>query len=131
MSEELRHKKTGEPLSLVVSQYPGELDIDAVGIWQIVPGGRTDFDLSGDALDDYVRRAILALLEAGAVPVRHIAGSNYEWVYQPQYGDLPSEIAANVIAEWHSLPDDPLILISKCPWFARPDPAYPKYVKMD
>lgn len=131
MSDELRHKNTGEPLSLVISQYPGELDRDAVGIWQIVPGGRADFGLSGEALDDYVRRAIFALVEAGAVPVRMVADSGYEWVYQPQYGRSPAEIADNVIAEWHSVPDDPLVLISKCPWFARPDPAYPKYVKMD
>ncbi|AGK58099.1 integron gene cassette protein [Hyphomicrobium denitrificans 1NES1] len=67
MSNEPKHRRTGETLSEVISQYPGELDLDAVGIWQIVPGGRANFGLSGNALTDYVRRAILALLDAGAV----------------------------------------------------------------
>ncbi len=131
MISEPRHRTTGEPLGLVIAQYPGELDIDAVGIWQIVPGGQGNFGLSGDALTEFVRKAIYALLDAGAVPVRHEPGSGYEWVRQQRYGISRDDIAEAVIKEWLSVPDDPIELISQCPWFARPNPDFPNYVKMD
>lgn len=131
MNREPRHRKAGETLSEVISQYPGELDRDAVGIWQIVPGGKVDFGFSGDALVNYVRRAVHALLDAGAVPVKHIARSGYEWTWQEQYGTMRDEITEAIIQEWLPVPYDSYAMIEHCPWFARPNPKYPKYVQMD
>lgn len=131
MIDESRDKDSGETISEAISQYPHELDRDAVGIWQIVPGGRMDFGLSGDALADYVRRTIYALLDAGAVPVRHVPGSGFRWSRQTQYGLTREEIAEAIIAEWEPVPYDSYSMIEHCPWFARPRPNDPNYVKMD
>lgn len=131
MIDEPRDKGSGETISEAISQYPQELDRDAVGIWQIVPGGRMDFGLSGDALADYVRRTIYALLDAGAVPVRHVPGNGFRWSRQKQYGLTREEIAEAIIAEWEPVPYDSYSMIEHCPWFARPRPNDPNYVKMD
>ena len=128
---EPKHKDTGETLSEVIAQIPNELPYDAVGIWHIVPIGDTSFGLSGEKLTDFVRRAIHALLDAGAVPVRSIPGSEYEWVRQTQYGTTRDEIAEAIIREWEPVPNDSFSMIEHCPWFAKPDPEHPMFVKMD
>lgn len=131
MIVEPRNKYYGETMSEAISLVSGELPIDAVGMWQIVPKGRDGFDLTGDALVDFIRKCIHALLAAGAVPVRGGKGTGYEWVAQTQYGTTKEEITENVIREWQAMPDDPLVLCGDGVWFARPDPAFPKYVKLD
>jgi hypothetical protein len=88
-------------MSDYIVQVANELPIDAVGMWQIVPGGRRGFGLEGDALTDYVRRCIAELLSRGAVPV--VGGGlegEHEWIAQPQYGSQPDEIIENVVREW-------------------------------
>jgi hypothetical protein len=69
MNDEPRNKRFGDTMSDYIVQVANELPYDAVGMWQIVPGGRHDFDLEGDALTDYVRRCVAELLSHGAVPV--------------------------------------------------------------
>ena len=101
MTEEPRHKYFGDTMSDYIVQVANELPYDAVGIWQIVPAGRLDFDLEGDSLTDYVRRCIAELLSRGAVPV--IGGGpdgEHHWILQRQYGSRPEEIIENVIREW-------------------------------
>ena len=101
MTEEPRHRRFGDTMSDYIVQVANELPYDAVGIWQIVPGGRRGFDLEGDALTDYVRRCIAELLSRGAVPV--IGGGpdgEHHWILQRQYGSRPEEIIENVIREW-------------------------------
>ncbi|MBQ0822410.1 hypothetical protein KBI52_19655 [Microvirga sp. HBU67558] len=101
MTEEPRSKRFGDTMSDYIVQVANELPLDAVGIWQIVPAGRLDFDLEGDALTDYVRRCIAELLSRGAVPV--IGGGpdgGHHWILQRQYGLRPEEILENVIREW-------------------------------
>lgn len=100
MITEPKHKRTGQSLIEVIAQFSNELPDDAVGIWQIVPKGREAFGLGIEQLTDFMRRANLALLEAGAVPVRHVPGTGFEWVHQTQYGTEPAQIAANIITEW-------------------------------
>lgn len=129
MSDEPRHKRTGETLSEVIAQYPMELDRDAVGMFQIVPGGRHGFGLAGDQLASYVERAIRALLDAGAVPVRGSTDGEHLWVAQRQYGSKPEDIVLSVLAEWKLMDDDPLVLASQGVWFARPK-ASAGYVKL-
>lgn len=115
----------------VFSQYSAELDIDAVGMWHIVPRAQRVYGLTGGAVAEYVRRAINAILDAGGVPVRHIPGSGYEWVQQKQYGNIREQIVEALIFEWQSLPEDSIALAGAAAWFARPDPNYPMYVKVD
>ncbi len=130
MTDEPRDKDYGTLLSEVISQIPGELPRDAVGLWQIVPAGRDGFGFEGAALSDFIRRAIHALIDAGAVPVRHQPGNEYEWSVQRQYGSKREDIAEAVIAEWLTMPDDPLVLCGDGVWFAKPRLGT-KYVKLD
>jgi hypothetical protein len=129
MIDEPRHAEYGRSLSEWISLIPGELPIDAVGLWHFVPDGQA-FGLSGNAQVDFVRRAIRALLEAGAVPVRHVPGSEYEWDIQRQYGASDDAIIDAIVTEWQAMPDDPLVLCGEGVWFARPRPGK-KYVKVD
>ena len=101
MNEEPRDRYSGETMSDYIVQVANELPIDAVGMWQIVPGGRHGFGLEGDALTDYVRRCIAELLSRGAVPV--VGGGlegEHDWIAQLQYGSSPDEIIENVVREW-------------------------------
>lgn len=129
MTKDIRHKHYGHTIEQEISWFPGELPIDAVGLWQIVPSGRDSFGLEGADLDDFIRRAILALLAEGAVPVRHVPGSAFEWDQQLQYGQAADEIADAIVREWHNMPDDPLALVGEV-WFALARPGH-KYVKTD
>ena len=100
MNEEPKHWYSGELLSDYIVQVANELPVDAVGMWQIVPGGRHGFGLEGEALTDYVRRCIAELLSRGAVPVIGGGGADYFWVAQKQYGSTREEIIENVVREW-------------------------------
>ena len=131
ISSEPLHRDTGETLSEVIAQHPHELAYDADALMHIVPVGRVSFGLKGDALTDYVRRSVRAMLEAGAVPVMHIKGNGYNYTYEPKYGSTIDEITENIVKEWLALPDDPLVLAGEGAWFARPDPKFPSWVKTD
>lgn len=103
-----------------IQAVPAELPIDAVGLWQIVPTGRRRFGLNGDDLTEFVRRCVAELLTQGAKPVFGGGGTEYDWIYQPQYGETNSEILDAVMKEWLAAgsPDcDPGGL-----WFALPSP---------
>jgi hypothetical protein len=130
MSLEPRHKEYRTLLSDWIARIPNELPYDAVGIFQIVPIGRDGFGLTRDDLIDFLRRSILALLDAGAVPVRGGRDTGYDWIVQRQYGQSKQDITEAVIAEWLSMPDDPSVLCGEGVWFARPQPGK-KYVKLD
>ncbi|MBM6595943.1 hypothetical protein [Microvirga pudoricolor] len=101
MTREPTNKFYHNTISEHIVAVADELPIDAVGMWQIVPGARRGFDLEGDALTDYVRRCIAELLSRGAVPV--IGGGPdgpHDWILQRQYGSRPEEIIDSVIREW-------------------------------
>lgn len=100
MSEEPTHRYYGDTLSDYIVQVANELPVDAVGMWQIVPGGRHGFDFEGEALIDYVRRCIAELLSRGAVPVVGGGEGPHEWIIQRQYGTTPDAIIDNVVREW-------------------------------
>ncbi len=122
MTDEPRHRLYGETMSEVVTGYGDELEIDAVGIWQLVPAGRQGFGLEGDALTEFMRRCVKELLSRGAVPVLGGGDSEHDWIVQRRYGTQPDEILENVIAEWlanGSPNDDPGGL-----WFALPQWAW-------
>lgn len=68
---------------------------------------RDSFSLDGDALKDFARRSIIALVERGAVPVRPSAEKDKFWEQQSQYGKSPEEVAENVLNEWQKSGRDP------------------------
>lgn len=121
--ESARDKWEGRTVDEWIADRLRELDVaevgpnDPVGMWLIVPSGRYDFGLQGEVLVAFVRRTLLALLRAGAMPVvRDDAPAG--WRVLGQYGANPDEIADAVIAGWLASgggdPDDTV-------WFARPD----------
>ena len=83
-----------------IQTVSGELPIDAVGLWQIVPAGRQGFKLNGDDLTEFVHRCVFALLESGAKPVVGGNGTAYDWIIQTQYGDTNERIVGAVVEEW-------------------------------
>jgi len=100
MTEEPRHRSFGTPMSEWIASV-GELEVDAVGLWQIIPVGREWFGLEGEALDDFIRRSLLAHFAYGAFPVRHEAAARTAWTIQTCYGTLPEEMAQAIITEWN------------------------------
>lgn len=107
MTSEPIDKYFGIPLGEWVSRIPKELEVDAVGLWQIVPVGRDNFGLSGERLRDFVTRGVVALLSAGAVPVRPSSEKDVFWVRQTCFGIGIDEIAKNVVEEWEKSGVDP------------------------
>jgi hypothetical protein len=109
----------GRTIAEHIKYVPDELDIDAVGIWQIVRGGRHKYELSGADLTEFVRRCVAELLAHGAKPVSGGKGTDYDWIYQPQYGETNEEIVESVVKEWlaSGSPDSDFRL-----WFALPSP---------
>jgi hypothetical protein len=106
MKKELRDKFYGSTIEERLAQVPGELAIDAVGLWQIVSFGRQGFNLSGPELVDYVRRHILALLAKGAKPVVGARDNIHYWVLV-DYGRTPDDIADAIVREWLSSGREP------------------------
>lgn len=107
MTDEPVDKYFGVPLSEWVDRIPNELEIDAVGLWQIVPVGRDSFGLNGEGLRDFVRRAVFALLKRGAVPVHPAQEDGIFWIRKNCYGDDIDNIVSNIIAEWEKSGVDP------------------------
>lgn len=118
MNAEPINKYNGVTLSDWIKACPNELDIDAVGLWQIIPTMRRGFGLSGGDLDQAVRDALRALLARGALPV---VGSTSDgigyWTHTPRYGEEASATVEAVIAEWHAMGRAPDV---GDVWFALP-----------
>jgi hypothetical protein len=95
-----RDRVFGQTLMEYIQTIPGELSIDAVGLWQIVPAGRQRFGLNGDDLTEFMYRCVFALLAHGAKPVVGGGGTKYDWILQSQYGETKEEIIEAVVKEW-------------------------------
>src|SRR6266849_5842529 len=106
MNKERRDKIYGQTVGEWIEKIPGELPIDAVGLWQIVSFGREGFELSGEELVDAVRRSITALLAKGAVPVVGARDGIHVWT-PVKYGDTADETIEAIITEWRNLGRDP------------------------
>ena len=96
---EPKHVVYGTPMSEWI-ELVEELDIDAVGLWQVIREGRVGFKLEGPALEDFVRRSLLAHFFYGALPVRHVPGDPHMWTIQTAYGEKPEAMADAIILEW-------------------------------
>lgn len=105
MTKEPVDKHFGIPLSEWIARTPNELEVDAVGLWQLVSVGRSSFDLEGAGLEDFVRRSISELLSRGAKPVRATEGGR--WLVQPQYVHGPEDMINRIVSEWLASSVDP------------------------
>ncbi|RWN37535.1 hypothetical protein [Mesorhizobium sp.] len=94
-----RHRGHGMSAAEWITLVPNELDIDAVGLWQIIPVGRHEFEFEGEDLKEFTRQALKGLLARGAVP---ITGQGQTWVADYQYGTISDEIIENVVKKWLS-----------------------------
>jgi hypothetical protein len=112
----IRERFYGNTVEEWIAKVPGELAVDAVGLWQIVSFGRQGFELSGDELADYVRRNLLALFAKGAKPVIGAFDGTHFWTLL-NYGDRPEEMANAIIEEWLRSGCDP---DAGGVWFALP-----------
>jgi hypothetical protein len=117
MKKELRDKFYGQTVEEWVEKLPGELPIDAVGLWQVVSFGREGFGLSGEELITVVRQGIAALLLKGAVPVVGAMDNIHIWTPVDYYGDTAEEISEAIIAEWRNSGREP---DAGGVWFALP-----------
>jgi hypothetical protein len=116
MNKQRRDKFYGQTVEEWIEKIPGELPIDAVGLWQIVSFGREGFELSGEELVDAVRRSVAALLAKGAVPV--VGAMDGIRVWTPvKYGDTADETTEAIIIEWRNSGRDPDV---GDVWFAVP-----------
>jgi hypothetical protein len=99
MTREPQDRQYGGPMSEYIAALPSTLNDLPVGMSEIVESSRKGFGLEGEALTDFVRRCIYALIDAGAKPV---AGGNKpnQWNLQVQYGCNRWEITQAVVAEW-------------------------------
>jgi hypothetical protein len=111
-----RDRFFGNSIDEWISTLPGELAVDAVGLWQIVSFGREGFGLSGDRLTDFVRRGIEALFVKGATPVVGAMNGIHLWT-TVDYGDSSDVASKAIIAEWQSSGRDPDV---GDVWFALP-----------
>jgi hypothetical protein len=116
LKNELRDKYYGNTVQEWIEKVPGELLVDAVGLWQIVSFGREGFGLSGDELVDYVRRNLFALFAKGAKPVRGALDNIHIWTLV-DYGSTAEEMADGIINEWLNSGRDPDV---GDVWFALP-----------
>jgi hypothetical protein len=117
MSVEPIDKHFGTPLSEWISAIPGELDTDAVGLWQIIPALRNDFGLGDVALERAIREVLSGLLARGAQPVVGASAHDGSWKRSNRYGNSVISIINGVVDEWHQMGRDPDV---GDVWFALP-----------
>jgi hypothetical protein len=98
-------KYFGIPMSEWIKRVPNELEVDGVGLWQIIPVGRDSFGLSGEPLVEFTQRCILALLSRGARPGRHAADGGWLPVHGRE--NNAEVIAELIIADWLESGRDP------------------------
>ncbi|RVD60041.1 hypothetical protein EN828_08985 [Mesorhizobium sp. M2D.F.Ca.ET.185.01.1.1] len=94
-----RHRRYDMSAAEWVTLVPNELDIDAVGLCQVIPVGRHEFGLDGEDLETFTRKALKGLLAKGAIP---ITGRGQSWVAEHKYGTGPEEIIETVVKIWLS-----------------------------
>jgi hypothetical protein len=116
MKKEVRDKFYGQTLEEWIEKLPGELPIDAVGLWQVASFAREGFGLSGEELITVVRQGMAALLAKGAVPVVGAGDDIHVWT-RVNYGDTAEEISEAIIAEWRNSGREPDV---GDVWFALP-----------
>lgn len=107
MNSEPHNRYFGTSITEWIERVPNELDVDAVGLWQIIGSGQDGFDLKGDLLTNFVMLCVISLLEKGATPVRASENPSEFWVPDNRYmGDI-QQIAKQIVGDWISSGVDP------------------------
>src|SRR5258708_7750158 len=96
MKKELRDKFYGQTAEEWIEKIPGELPVDAVGLWQIVSFGREGFGLSGEELVHFVRQGIEELFAKGAKPVVGAMDGIHVWT-TVDYGSTSESMSRAII----------------------------------
>lgn len=97
MDMKKRHKFFGTTAEEWLKLMTNELESDAIGLWQIVPVGKYDFELDLSDLEEFTRSSLNMLMLKGAVPVK---GKDGLWVLEGKYGKNSEEIINNIISTW-------------------------------
>jgi len=101
MTDEPRSKFSGRTASEWIALLPTDLDDIGVGMSAIIGAGRQSFGFEGNALVDFVRRSLYALVERGATPRHWGSPSDPQRDIPLHYGsDSNAEIVEGVIADW-------------------------------
>jgi hypothetical protein len=112
------HKKFGLTDADWIQRSINEARVDPVGLWALFQAGREGFGLEGSQLESFIRRLIVGLVSAGAVPVvGRGKGPWPQWRPMDRYGSAATEVADAIISEWRSTQTDPDI---DGVWFAFP-----------
>lgn len=98
MSSEPQNRYDGSTIEETLARLPGDLVGDAVPLWGVVSKGNQAFGLTGNALTDFVRRGILAILREGGEPVVGAKG-RIGWD-RVDYGSSSDAIVDAIIKEW-------------------------------
>jgi hypothetical protein len=107
------HVRTGTPIAEWIDSVPNELPVDAVGLWQVVRGLRSGFDLAGEPLEHYVRLCVAKLIDRGAIPVQ--GSAERAWAVRSDL--VGTQTVERVVTYWKSLGREPDVADL---WFALP-----------
>lgn len=110
------HQRNGTPLSTYAASVANELQVDAVGLWQVFNTLRRGFGLEDLELAVHVRKCIEALFAAGAVPVVGSA-KDKAWYLAGGFGQQGDAKVEAVLLYIRSLGRDPDVGDL---WFALP-----------
>ena len=122
MNHNRTNKFTGATIDEEILGLVADLDVDDVGVFQIIPVAKEDFGLSGDALASFVRKAVAALMDHGALPVREAPGELGKWVHDPSFGRTSEEVATrilNLLALSEERNEEPDYYNDPWPWFVK------------
>lgn len=99
MIDDVKEKFWGRTVREWLAALPDDLDIDPMGLREIIPTGRSQFRIKGEALEEFTRRALMVILKHGARPVQG-AHNPTRWEPVHDYGETPEEIVEAVVAKW-------------------------------
>lgn len=120
MMNEAIDKVYGRTVSEWIASMPAELRTHAVSLWHVSASGANYFELTGIDLRNFIERGIVALLGAGAIPVKSGKGTSFEWIAEQEYGIDKNDIARVIMRQWDASSKDDNYLFSI--WFALPGP---------
>jgi hypothetical protein len=118
MTKELPNHEFEQPINEWLALTPNELAISAISLWHVSVAGEHRFNLRGSKLANFIRRGIVALLDAGAIPVNPSKGTRHEWIAVHHYGQETEVISAAILTEWAASSKDENYLFGI--WFALP-----------
>ena len=96
--DKMENKYEGLSIDEYISNCVKELNIDAIGLWQIIRN-KIVYNLDDNEIEELLYRTIMKIIEAGASPVFGMKEGEC-WMTTEKYGTEPEEIAMNVINEW-------------------------------